>query len=52
METVKTCLQHYWIVSEKQDENSDMLSINCKHCPIGANLTDKFKVENGEIRAV
>ncbi len=47
---VKTCPKHYWVESEKQDSNSDLLSINCIHCPTGASInTDKFKVEEGEI---
>jgi len=50
LRTVKTCSEHYWVVSENQDKNSNLLSINCKRCPIGANIDpNKFKVENGKI---
>ena len=48
--TVKTCSEHYWVVSKNQDNNSNLLSINCKKCPIGASIdSNNFKVENGKI---
>lgn len=51
--TVMTCSEHFWVVSECQDTNSNLLSINCNKCPIGANINpDKFKVKNGEIYGV
>ena len=47
---VTTCQKHYWIESGNQDENSELLSVNCIHCPTGASInTEKFRVENGEI---
>jgi len=50
---IRTCNKHYWVESEKQDDNSNLLSVNCLHCPIGANIdTKKFKVEDGEICSV
>ena len=50
---IKTCSEHYWVESGQQDDNSDLLSINCTKCPIGANIdADKFKVEDGRICGV
>lgn len=47
---VKTCKKHYWVESERQDNNSELLSVNCLNCPTGANIDPKkFKVEDGEI---
>jgi len=47
---VKTCPKHFWIESEKQDENSNLLSVNCKNCPTGASIDpEKFMVKDGEI---
>lgn len=51
--SIKTCDKHYWVISESQDNKSNLLSINCNKCPIGANINpDKFKVKNGEIYGV
>ena len=51
--TIKTCSNHYWVESEKQDDNSELLSVNCLHCPIGANIDPKkFEVKDGKICSV
>ncbi len=47
--TVETCKKHYWVESENQDKNSEMLSVNCLNCPTGANLTKEFYLKDGEI---
>jgi hypothetical protein len=45
-----TSCEHYWVESERQDNNSDLLSINCIKCPIGASIdADKFIIKNGKI---
>ena len=50
VKTVKTCKNHFWVVSEKQDKNSNLESINCRNCPIGANIDKNlFFVKGGKI---
>ena len=47
---VKTCDHHFWVESSKQDDNSELLSINCVRCPSGASIDPKlFKIEDGKI---
>jgi len=50
---IKTCSNHYWVESQNQDANSDLLSINCIHCPAGASIDPKkFKIEDGKINGI
>ncbi len=47
---LQTCDNHYWVESPKQDDNSNLLSLNCIKCPAGASIDPKlFKVKDGKI---
>jgi hypothetical protein len=50
---VTTCKKHYWVESEQQDQNSELLSVNCLNCPTGASINpQKFKIVDGKICSI
>lgn len=45
-----TTCDHYWVESESQDPNSDMVSIQCKNCWAGCSIQPKeVKIEDGKM---
>lgn len=45
-----TDCQHEYILSEKQDPNTNLLSVQCVKCPAGISIDgDKFKIVKGKI---
>jgi hypothetical protein len=45
-----TICEHFYCEDEKQDPNSELLSVRCIKCPSGCNIDPKlFKVLDGKI---
>jgi hypothetical protein len=49
-EVANTSCEHEYIVDEKQDPNSELLSVRCVKCPSGCNINpDEFEIKKGKI---